>query len=60
MTRKERLVRKATEEILSEVYHLSEDEKRVRKILRQLYDDAFNDVSRVEYNLNKQLGLLEL
>lgn len=56
MTRKERLVREATTEILSEVYHLQEDEKRVRKILRKLYDDAFNDVPRVAYNLEKKLG----
>lgn len=46
MTRKERLVREATEEILSEVHHLSEDEKRVRKILRKLYDDGYDDGDR--------------
>lgn len=46
MTRKERLVREATTEILSEVYHLQEDEKRVRKILRKLYDDGYGDGER--------------
>lgn len=46
MTRKERLVREATTEILSEVYHLQEDEKRVRKILRKLYDDGYDDGER--------------
>lgn len=46
MTRKERLVREATTEILSEVYHLQEDEKRVRKILRKLYDDGYDDGDR--------------
>ena len=46
MTRKERLVREATTEILSEVYHLAEDEKRVRKILRKLYDDGYDSGER--------------
>lgn len=54
MTRKERLVREATKEVLTKLLfdqevdpeEYIEIEKEVRKILRKLYDDAYDDGER--------------